>query len=71
MWLLNDDPERRRPIHGHVRRLVGQGHTPQGARLYQLEVVPRLWFLSCTSDCRIFQNQSIPDIIQTIFKSMG
>ena len=71
LWLLNDDSARRRPIHGHVRRLVGQGHTPQGARLYQLEVVPRLWFLSCTSDCRIFQNQSIPDIIQTILQEQG
>ena len=71
LWLLNDDPDRRRPIHGHVQRLVGQGHTPQGARLYQLEVVPRLWFLSCTSDCRIFQNQTIPDIIQTIFQEQG
>jgi type VI secretion system secreted protein VgrG len=71
LWLLNDDPDRRRPIHGHVRRLAGQGLTPRGTRLYQLEVVPRLWFLSCTSDCRIFQNQNIPDIIQTIFKEQG
>jgi type VI secretion system VgrG family protein len=71
LWLLNDDPDRRRPIHGNVKRLIGQGHTPQGSRLYQLEVVPRLWFLCCTSDCRIFQNQTIPDIIQTIFQEQG
>lgn len=71
LWLRNDDPERRRPVHGYVRRLAGQGYSPQGARLYQLDVVPRLWFLSCTSDCRIFQNQSIPDIIQTIFQEQG
>ena len=33
--------------------------------------MPRLWFLSCTSDCRIFQNQSIPDILQTVFSDHG
>jgi type VI secretion system secreted protein VgrG len=71
LWLLNDDPEPRRPIHGHVRRLVGRGFTPRGTNLYELDVVPRLWFLSCTSDCRIFQNQSIPDIIQTILDEHG
>src|ERR1700722_18238372 len=71
LWLMNNDPERRRPIHGLVRRLIGQGYTPLGPRLFQLEVVPRLWFLSCTSDCRIFQNQSIPDILQTVFTDHG
>jgi type VI secretion system secreted protein VgrG len=71
LWMRNDSHEQGRPVHGHVRRLVGQGTTPRGAGLYRLEVVPRLWFLSCTSDCRIFQNQSIPDIIQTIFSDEG
>jgi type VI secretion system secreted protein VgrG len=69
--LANHSPELRRPINGHVRRLVGNGTTSRGTRLYRLEVVPRLWFLNCSSDCRIFQNQSIPDIIQTIFNDQG
>jgi type VI secretion system secreted protein VgrG len=71
LWLDNHSPELRRPINGHVRRLVGHGTTPRGARLYNLEVVPRLWFLNCSSDCRIFQNQSIPDILQTVFTDQG
>ncbi|HTB48051.1 MAG TPA: type VI secretion system tip protein TssI/VgrG [Acetobacteraceae bacterium] len=71
LWLYNDNTELRRPVHGHVRRLTGQGVTARGAGRYQLEVVPRLWFLTCTSDCRIFQNQSIPDIVQTIFTEQG
>jgi type VI secretion system secreted protein VgrG len=71
LWLLNNSPELRRPIHGHVRRVVGQGVTPHGAGLYRLEVAPRLWFLTCTSDCRIFQDQTLPEIIQTIFNEQG
>ncbi|HEY5230716.1 MAG TPA: type VI secretion system tip protein TssI/VgrG, partial [Galbitalea sp.] len=71
LWLHNNNRDLRRPIHGHVRRLIGQGRTNRDTRLYQLEVAPRLWFLSCTSDCRIFQNQSIPDILQTIFTDQG
>jgi type VI secretion system secreted protein VgrG len=71
LWLDNHSPELRRPINGHVRRLIGHGTTSRGAKLYHLEVVPRLWFLTCSSDCRIFQNQTIPDIIQTIFKDQG
>ena len=71
LWLYNDNTELRRPVRGHVRRLTGQGVTARGAGRYQLEVVPRLWFLTCTSDCRIFQNQSIPDIVQTIFTEQG
>jgi type VI secretion system secreted protein VgrG len=66
LWLMHSDPDRQRPIHGIVRRLVGNGSDLHGNRRYRLEVVPRLWFLSCTSDCRIFQNQSIPDILRTV-----
>ncbi len=68
LWMHDNDPDRRRPIHGHVRRIVGQGRDHHGHRRFQMEVVPRLWFLSCTSDCRIFQNQSIPDILSTVFQ---
>jgi type VI secretion system secreted protein VgrG len=71
LWLHNSISELRRPIHGYVRRLIGQGLTDRGTNLYQLEVVPRLWFLSCTSDCRIFQNLSIPEILQSIFADQG
>jgi type VI secretion system secreted protein VgrG len=71
LWLLNNSTELRRPIHGHVRRVIGNGITTRGTRLYKLEVVPRLWFLTCTSDCRIFQDQSIPDILQTVFTEHG
>jgi type VI secretion system secreted protein VgrG len=34
-------------------------------------VVPWLWFLGRTTDCRIFQHKSVPDIVQQIFKDLG
>jgi type VI secretion system secreted protein VgrG len=71
LWLMNTDSERRRPINGHVRRVVALGPSLRGAQQYRLEIVPRLWFLSCTSDCRIFQHQNVPDILQTVFRDQG
>src|ERR1043165_5036844 len=34
-------------------------------------VVPWLWFLTRSSDCRIFQNLTIPEILQQVFKDHG
>ncbi len=34
-------------------------------------MVPWLWFLTRTADCRIFQNKKVPDIIQKVFKDLG
>jgi type VI secretion system secreted protein VgrG len=41
----------------------------QGSRFtsYRAEMVPWLWFLSRTADCRIFQKKKVPDIIKKIF----
>ena len=34
---------------------------------YHAEMVPWLWFLTRTSDCRIFQEKKVPDIVKQIF----
>jgi type VI secretion system secreted protein VgrG len=57
-------------FNGYVRRFTGgQLHT-RTLRRYRAEVVPWLWFLTRTSDCRIFQNKSIPEIIEEIFQDL-
>jgi len=38
---------------------------------YHAEVVPWLWLLTLTANCRIFQNKTIPDIIEDVFKKRG
>ncbi|HVK55904.1 MAG TPA: type VI secretion system tip protein TssI/VgrG, partial [Burkholderiales bacterium] len=34
---------------------------------YQADVRPWFWFLTRTMDCRIFQNQTVPEIIKAVF----
>ncbi len=60
----------KRFFHGFVSRLVQE--TNQGGYAhYRATIVPWLWFLTRTSDCRIFQGKSVPDIIEAVFKGHG
>jgi type VI secretion system secreted protein VgrG len=54
-----------RYFHGVVRRFAQLGRA-EGLVSYRAEVVPVLWFLSLTSNCRTFQQISVPDIIKKI-----
>lgn len=65
---LADDSERY--FNGIVSRFT-QGGSDARFTHYQAEVVPWLWCLSRTTDCRIFQNMTVPDIIMQIFKDLG
>jgi type VI secretion system secreted protein VgrG len=67
--LMADDSPRH--FNGFVSRFYAGDQDLQGRRSYRAEVVPWLWFLTRTSDCRIFQSKSAPDIIQQIFKDLG
>jgi type VI secretion system secreted protein VgrG len=64
---VDDEP---RFFDGFVNRLTNFGMSHDMAR-YQVEVVPWLWFLTRTANCRIFQNKSIPDIVQQVLKDHG
>src|SRR5882672_10450285 len=59
-----------RYFNGYVSRFAQSGSDVRFAH-YQMEVVPWLWFLTRNADCRIFQNMTIPDIIQQVFKDRG
>ncbi|WP_137127080.1 type VI secretion system Vgr family protein [Roseomonas sp. HF4] len=61
----------RRPLHGMIRRLTRSGASRGDATEWQAEVVPKLWFLSRTTDCRIFQEQTVPQIVETILGEHG
>jgi type VI secretion system secreted protein VgrG len=56
--------------HGFVSRFSQAGQNRRFT-VYHAEMVPWLWFLTRTADCRIFQNQKVPDIIQKIFKDLS
>ncbi len=42
-----------------------------GLACYRATMVPWLWFLTRTADCRIFQEKKIPDIIKQVFGDHG
>lgn len=57
-------------LHGIVGRFV-QEETNLRLTRYYADIHPWLWLLTKTSDCRIFQNKSTPDIIESIFSDLG
>lgn len=58
-------------FNGLVRRLTGGMPGGRGHRQYTLDVAPWFWFLSHTSDHRIFEKMTVPDIAQKIFREMS
>lgn len=61
---LRDDGKRF--LNGFVTRFSQTGASGRFHR-YQAVVRPWLWFLTRTTDCRIFQNMKVPDIVKTVF----
>jgi type VI secretion system secreted protein VgrG len=58
-----------RHFNGFISRF-SQGSQDRRLTAYHAQMVPWLWFLTRTADCRIFQNQKVPDIIQKIFTDL-
>lgn len=56
--------------NGFISRF-SQGSRDRRFTVYRASMVPWLWFLTRTADCRIFQNKKVPDIIQTVFNDLG
>jgi type VI secretion system secreted protein VgrG len=54
-------------FHGIVRRMDAVGLAQRDRWQYRLEVVPRLWFLAQTMDCRIFQQRTAVEILRELF----
>jgi type VI secretion system secreted protein VgrG len=59
-----------RIINGHVRSFTSLGVNNRFAS-YRAEIVPALWFLSLSSDCRTFEDMSLTDIVEKVCKAAG
>jgi type VI secretion system secreted protein VgrG len=59
-----------RHINGFVSRISMEGYDERHV-VYRATLSPWLWFLTRTSDCRMFQEMSVPDIIKKVFKDHG
>ncbi len=65
-----DLPVDKRYFNGYITEFRYLGQTDRYAR-YQATLRPWFWFLTRTSDCRIFQEKKVPDIIKDIFQEHG
>ena len=59
-----------RVFHGIVSRFVQAGTSSRGTA-YHAEIVPKLWLATLTADCRIFQSQTVPEIIEALLDELG
>lgn len=68
---VNGADGERRSFNGIVKSLTGGGLWSRDYREYEVEIVPWLWFLTRTTDLRIFQALSVPKIVEQIFSDLG
>lgn len=68
--VLLDAPDGAKFFHGLVRRFV-RGHQDERFAHYRAEVVPWLWLLTLKANCRIFQKESVVDIITKVLNEAG
>ena len=70
-WSVELADNSRRHWHGFVSSLSRGDIDGENRRNYRVEVVPWLWFLTQTSDCKIFQDTTVPDIIDQVLGEYG
>ncbi len=64
---IGDPTGQGRYISGIVRAVRQLPDSSKSLWRYELSVVPKLWFLGQTQDCRFFQQMTIPAIVESIF----
>jgi type VI secretion system secreted protein VgrG len=61
-----------RCFNGYINRFEQTAPDPEaGFFEYRATMVPWLWFLTQTADCRIFQEKTVPTIIEEVFSELG
>jgi type VI secretion system secreted protein VgrG len=73
----NSDPVRVRRFFGTIRRFSYLGELDAPGRpdgrvsRYRAEIVPWVWYLTQRTNSRIFQNKTVPEILEVIFAEYG
>ena len=60
----------KREFSGIVRRFVQVGSLGNYVR-YRATLMPWLWLMSRRSNCRIFQNKTVPEVVMAMFREHG
>ncbi|THF47588.1 type VI secretion system Vgr family protein [Allorhizobium terrae] len=66
-----DEEGVRRPFNGLVTDLEEGPPVTRGLRSYTLTIRPQMWLLSRRSDCRIWQDMTSIQVLQTLFSEHG
>jgi type VI secretion system secreted protein VgrG len=61
---------KKRFFHGVFSRFE-EGSEDRKFRFYRAELSPWLWLLTLTSDCRVFQDKTVPEMITDVFREHG
>ena len=69
--ILRRDKLVARYFAGVFQEFSADGPARPGMASYSALLVPKLWFLNQTIDCRVFQQMSIVDILQQVFDDAG
>ena len=69
--LRGADGEVFRRFHGLASTFALEGAAERGLTAYSMTIVPRLWFLDQTSDCRVYQNMTVAGIITRMLDDGG
>lgn len=68
---VNGQTEPVRFFHGIVKSFYIGELTMRNQRVYRAQIIPWFGFLRYSSDCRIFQNQSVKAIVDAVFQKAG
>lgn len=60
-----------RYLNGYVKSFVYTGLEKRGLYGYKAEIVPWLWFLDKRTNCRVYQNQNVQQIIESLLGELG
>ena len=67
---LNSDTGQARFFNGYVARFAQVGSQGLYSK-YHATIVPWLWFLKRRTNCRSFQNKTVPEMIKQVFRDAG
>jgi type VI secretion system secreted protein VgrG len=71
--ILQTDMETERYYDGFVSHFTKLPRRPPHLAYfeYEIRIVPWTWFLTRTTNCRIFQEKTVPQVIEQIFQDFG
>ena len=71
--ILQSDMETERYFDGFVSHFAKLPRRPPHRVFfeYEIKIVPWTWFLNRTTNCRIFQEKTVPQVIEQIFQDYG